>query len=50
MHGADIGLFAGTTIITVLVCVGLILFLKTELGAAMRATGDNARMLRALRN
>ena len=48
VHGADIGLFAGTTIITVLVCVGLILFLKTELGAAMRATGDNARMLRAL--
>jgi len=26
----------------------LVLFLKTELGAAMRATGDNARMLRAL--
>jgi putative ABC transport system permease protein len=26
----------------------LALFLKTELGAAMRATGDNARMLRAL--
>ncbi|MEY4820744.1 MAG: hypothetical protein RLY72_396 [Planctomycetota bacterium] len=48
VHGGDIGIFAGTTIITVLIGVGLIIFLKTELGAAMRATGDNARMLRAL--
>ncbi|NBQ14294.1 MAG: ABC transporter permease [Proteobacteria bacterium] len=32
------------TVATLLLC----LFLKTELGAAMRATGDNARMLRAL--
>ena len=37
VHGGDIGVFAGTTIITVLICVGLISFLKTELGAAMRA-------------
>lgn len=46
--GADIGLLAACTLFTAAATVVLILFLKTELGASMRATGDNARMLRAL--
>ena len=34
-------------IIAVLVCVGLVLFLRTRLGLSIRATGDNADMVRA---
>jgi len=44
----DIGLLAASAIFVATIATLLILFLKTELGAAMRATGDNARMLRAL--
>jgi putative ABC transport system permease protein len=44
----DIGLLAASALFVALIAASLILFLKTELGAAMRATGDNARMLRAL--
>lgn len=36
------------TILVVFLGVGLFLFLKTNLGSAMRATGDNAQMIRAL--
>lgn len=46
--GGDVGLLAGCVAIVATVATLLVLFLKTELGAAMRATGDNARMLRAL--
>ncbi|MGA0872326.1 MAG: ABC transporter permease [Phycisphaerales bacterium] len=45
---ADVGLFVACAILATIAAVALVLFLKTELGAAMRATGDNARMLRAL--
>ena len=34
-------------LITVLVCVGLVLFLRTRLGLSIRATGDNPDMVRA---
>ena len=44
----DVGLLAAAALAAALVTGLLALFLKTELGAAMRATGDNARMLRAL--
>ncbi len=45
---ADLGLFVASGLMTAVAAVLLVLFLKTELGAAMRATGDNERMLRAL--
>lgn len=45
---ADIAALATSAIIAGALAVALILFLKTELGTAMRATGDNARMMRAL--
>jgi len=44
----DLGILATTVVIAAVTAIALVLFLKTELGAAMRATGDNARMLRAL--
>jgi putative ABC transport system permease protein len=44
----DIGMLAASAAFVTVLAVALVLFLKTELGAAMRATGDNARMLRAL--
>jgi putative ABC transport system permease protein len=44
----DLGLLAGTLLAAGLVAVALVGFLRTELGTAMRATGDNARMVRAL--
>ena len=34
-------------VITVVVCVGLVLFLRTRLGLSIRATGDNPDMVRA---
>ena len=46
--GGDIGLLAAAALVVLLAAGLMIAFLKTELGAAMRATGDNARMLRAL--
>lgn len=36
------------TMLVVFLGIGLYLFLKTNLGAAMRAAGDNAQMIRAL--
>ncbi len=45
---AALGMLAAATLFTVISAVLLTLLLKTELGAAMRATGDNPRMLRAL--
>lgn len=45
---ADVGALATTALVAGALAIALILFLQTELGAAMRATGDNARMLRAL--
>ena len=39
--------YKGRTV-TLLVGAGLAWYLRTESGAALRATGDNARMLRAL--
>jgi len=44
----DVAALATAALIAGLLAAALILFLKTELGTAMRATGDNARMLRAL--
>lgn len=45
---SDVGTLAVAAAAGLAVAVLLVLFLRTELGAAMRATGDNARMLRAL--
>ena len=45
---SDVGLLMATLVMATVATLLLCLFLKTELGAAMRATGDNARMLRAL--
>jgi putative tryptophan/tyrosine transport system permease protein len=45
---ADVAALATAALVAGVLAVVLILFLKTELGTAMRATGDNARMLRAL--
>ncbi|MFM7052149.1 MAG: ABC transporter permease [Planctomycetota bacterium] len=44
----DLGLLAGVALAAGVVAIALWAFLKTELGTAMRATGDNARMVRAL--
>ena len=44
----DVAACATCAIVAGVLALVLILFLKTELGAAMRATGDNARMVRAL--
>ena len=45
---ADIGTLLTCAIVAAGAGTALVLFLRTELGAAMRATGENARMLRAL--
>ena len=45
---ADLGTLLTCALVTAGAGTLLVLFLKTELGAAMRATGENARMLRAL--
>ena len=39
--------FAVTALIVLVVCVALVLFLGTRLGLSIRATGDNADMVRA---
>jgi putative tryptophan/tyrosine transport system permease protein len=44
----DAAALAACLVITPLVCVGLYLFMRTNLGTAMRATGDNPQMIRAL--
>jgi putative ABC transport system permease protein len=44
----DIALLALVTLLVATVCVVLFLFLRTNLGTAMRATGDNDQMIRAM--
>ncbi|MCU1236463.1 MAG: transporter permease, partial [Candidatus Solibacter sp.] len=44
----DAALVLATPLAIAAVCVLLLLFLRTNLGTAMRATGDNAQMIRAL--
>jgi putative ABC transport system permease protein len=44
----DIALLALVALLVAAVCVVLFLFLRTNLGTAMRATGDNDQMIRAM--
>jgi putative ABC transport system permease protein len=44
----DLGILAGTLLFVSVVSALLYFFFRTELGTAMRATGDNAQMIRAL--
>ncbi len=44
----DLGLFIGAAIFAGVVCAALYLFFHTRIGSAMRATGDNPQMIRAL--
>jgi putative ABC transport system permease protein len=44
----DVSLFALSLLLVCLVGVALYVFFRTELGTAMRATGDNAQMIVAL--
>ncbi|MFM7119768.1 MAG: ABC transporter permease [Gammaproteobacteria bacterium] len=44
----DLALVAASALFAGLVCLLLHLFFRTQLGTAMRATGDNAQMIRAL--
>lgn len=48
VSAGDICVLILTAIITILISVVLYLFLKTNIGTAMRATGNNAQMIRAL--
>ena len=48
VSGRDAALLVLSCAVLLLVSAALYLFLRTELGAAMRATGDNAQMIRAL--
>ena len=44
----DLAILVIVPLFIVIVCVLLFLFFRTNLGTAMRATGDNAQMIRAL--
>lgn len=44
----DLSLLLLAPVVIVIACVVLFLFFRTNLGTAMRATGDNAQMIRAL--
>lgn len=44
----DLALLLLTPVLIAVVCLLLFLFFRTNLGTAMRATGDNAQMIRAL--
>ncbi|UCD27346.1 MAG: ABC transporter permease [Planctomycetota bacterium] len=44
----DASTLTAAWIVTVMICLILYIFLKTNLGTAMRATGDNPQMIRAL--
>lgn len=44
----DLSVLAVTALLVALVVAGLYAFFRTDLGTAMRATGDNAQMVRAL--
>ena len=45
---SDIAVLVFAFMAVVVVCIGLYLFFRTNLGTAMRATGDNSQMIRAL--
>lgn len=45
---ADLGMLAAALLVAVVVATLTLLFFHTEVGTAMRATGDNAQMVRAL--
>lgn len=44
----DAAALGSSFLVVVFACAGLYLFLRTNIGTAMRATGDNAQMIRAL--
>lgn len=44
----DLATLFGSAIIVVALCLGIFWFFRTNLGTAMRATGDNDQMMRAL--
>lgn len=44
----DASVFIGVLVISVLTAAGMYVFFRTNLGTAMRATGDNQQMIRAL--
>ena len=44
----DLAVFFAALLLVAIVCVLLYLFLRTNLGTSMRATGDNPQMMRAL--
>ena len=44
----DASVFIGAFLISVLIAAGMYVFFRTNLGTAMRATGDNQQMIRAL--
>lgn len=44
----EVALLAGSFVVAVLAAVALFAFFRTHLGTAMRATGDNPQMVRAL--
>ncbi|HEY8901888.1 MAG TPA: hypothetical protein VIM61_15860 [Chthoniobacterales bacterium] len=45
---ADLSMLAGALLCAVLAALAVYFFFRTEIGTAMRATGDNAQMVRAL--
>jgi putative tryptophan/tyrosine transport system permease protein len=45
---SDIAMLVFAATAVAVVCIGVYLFLRTNLGTAMRATGDNPQMIRAL--
>ncbi len=44
----DLATLFGAAVVVVAVCLGIFWFFRTNLGTAMRATGDNDQMMRAL--
>ena len=48
VSGRDLSVFALAVLASIVVGVLLYLFFRTDLGTAMRATGDNAQMVRAM--
>ncbi len=48
VDAGDLGILLGTFVFVGIVSALLYFFFRTELGTAMRATGDNAQMIRAL--
>lgn len=48
VNAGDLGLLICSLVVTMLICGILFVFFRTDLGTVMRATGDNAQMVRAL--